>query len=216
MQPGERSPPLKSVGDNLTTCPCNACFQRKDLNNEAMLTQHREFYNQNRLIGFGPQMTMLPFAPIPSSPAGLYATHSLQRPSYPREMFASAAEGRFSLGHGVQDMPKRSALHEGHLVQSQVLQRSPDPPGRFWQQQPSRAGPHEKPRRMRTVFSPQQLERLERHFKSQQYVGSAQRIYIASQLGLSETQVKVWFQNRRIRWRKQVLGNTAAKPQEES
>ncbi|KAK2572376.1 Homeobox protein not2 [Acropora cervicornis] len=41
----------------------------------------------------------------------------------------------------------------------------------------------------------------------QQYVGSAQRIFIAKQLGLSETQVKVWFQNRRIRWRKQVLGH---------
>ena len=60
---------------------------------------------------------------------------------------------------------------------------------------------------MRTVFTPQQLERLERHFKGQQYVGSAQRIFIAKQLGLSETQVKVWFQNRRIRWRKQVLGH---------
>lgn len=66
-------------------------------------------------------------------------------------------------------------------------------------------GPHEKSRRMRTVFSPQQLDRLERYFKNQQYVGSAQRIIIASQLGLSETQVKVWFQNRRIRWRKTAL-----------
>ena len=63
-------------------------------------------------------------------------------------------------------------------------------------------GPQEKPGRMRIVFSPQQLERLERHFKVQQYVGSAQRIYIASQLGLSETQVKVWFQTRRIRMEK--------------
>lgn len=83
-------------------------------------------------------------------------------------------------------------------------------------QLPPGTGPQEKPRRMRTVFSPQQLERLERHFKVQQYVGSAQRIYIASQLGLSETQVKVWFQNRRIRWRKQVLGGTMAKTREES
>ena len=66
-------------------------------------------------------------------------------------------------------------------------------------------GPQEKSRRMRTVFSPQQLDRLERYFKNQQYVGSAQRIFIASQLGLSETQVKVWFQNRRIRWRKTAL-----------
>ena len=79
------------------------------------------------------------------------------------------------------------------------------------------SGPHEKPRRMRTVFSPHQLDRLERYFKNQQYVGSAQRIYIASQLGLSETQVKVWFQNRRIRWRKQALtGAKATSPAQES
>ena len=58
---------------------------------------------------------------------------------------------------------------------------------------------------MRTVFSPHQLESMERHFKQQQYVGSMQRSHIASQLGLTETQVKVWFQNRRIRWRKQML-----------
>lgn len=138
MQPGERSPPMKATGETLTPCPCNACFQRKDLNNEAMLPHHREFYNQNRLVGFGPQMSMLPFAPIPSSPAALYASHSLQRASYPREMFAPTAESRYSLAHGVQDMPKRSTLHEGHLVQSQALQRSPDAPGRYWQQQPSR------------------------------------------------------------------------------
>jgi len=214
LQTGERSPPLKATSEALPPCPCQACFPRKDFNNEALLSHPRDLYNHNRVVGFGSQMTMFPFTPIPSSPASLFAHHSLHRASYPRAVFAP--ENRYSLVHNAQDIPKRSNLHEEHLVQSQTLPRNPDTSAsRYWEQ-PSSKGPQEKPRRMRTVFSPQQLERLERHFKVQQYVGSAQRIYIASQLGLSETQVKVWFQNRRIRWRKQVLGGAMAKTREES
>lgn len=134
MEPGKRPPPLKSVSENLTTCPCNACFPRKDLTNEAMLPHPREFYNHNpRLLGFGPQISMLPFTPLTGSPASLYACHSLHRASFPREVFPP--ESRFSLAHGVQDIPKRSTLHDEHLVQSQALQRSSaDTPGRYWQQ----------------------------------------------------------------------------------
>lgn len=137
MEPGKRPPPLKATSENLTTCPCNACFPRKDLNNETMLPHPREFYNRNpRLLGFGPQISMLPFTPLPGSPASLYASHSLHRASYPRDVFAP--ESRFSLAHGVQDIPKRSALHDEHLVQSQALQRSSDTPGRYWPQPSSK------------------------------------------------------------------------------
>lgn len=58
---------------------------------------------------------------------------------------------------------------------------------------------------MRTIFSPDQLERLEKEFDNQQYIVGTERFYLASELGLTETQVKVWFQNRRIKWRKQNL-----------
>ncbi|XP_031564146.1 homeobox protein ceh-12-like [Actinia tenebrosa] len=63
----------------------------------------------------------------------------------------------------------------------------------------------EKPKRVRTIFSPDQLERLEKEFDNQQYIVGTERFYLASELGLTETQVKVWFQNRRIKWRKQNL-----------
>lgn len=57
-------------------------------------------------------------------------------------------------------------------------------------------------KRKRTIFSQSQLERLEYEFKEQQYLVGTDRRVLAKELGLTEMQVKVWFQNRRIKWRK--------------
>lgn len=62
-----------------------------------------------------------------------------------------------------------------------------------------------KRKRNRTIFTTDQLQRLENEFDRQQYVVGTQRFYLAADLGLNETQVKVWFQNRRIKWRKENL-----------
>ncbi|XP_018671179.2 homeobox protein not2 [Ciona intestinalis] len=57
-------------------------------------------------------------------------------------------------------------------------------------------------KRMRTIFTPNQLEKLEDEFTRQHYMVGSERYFLAKRLNLSETQVKVWFQNRRIKWRK--------------
>ncbi|XP_054287920.1 homeotic protein distal-less-like [Macrosteles quadrilineatus] len=62
-----------------------------------------------------------------------------------------------------------------------------------------------KSKRVRTIFTPEQLERLEAEFERQQYMVGPERLYLAHALQLTEAQVKVWFQNRRIKWRKQHL-----------
>lgn len=64
--------------------------------------------------------------------------------------------------------------------------------------------PHNKgkPKRVRTIFTPYQLERLEQEFAVQMYLVGIDRLKLAKSLGLSEAQVKVWFQNRRIKFRK--------------
>ncbi|OQR78712.1 Homeobox protein Hox-B1-like [Tropilaelaps mercedesae] len=62
-----------------------------------------------------------------------------------------------------------------------------------------------KAKRIRTIFTPEQLERLEAEFERQQYMVGPERLYLAASLNLSEAQVKVWFQNRRIKWRKTHL-----------
>lgn len=60
-------------------------------------------------------------------------------------------------------------------------------------------------KRVRTIFSAEQLEKLEAEFARQQYMVGPERLVLAASLRLSESQVKVWFQNRRIKWRKQHL-----------
>uniref|UniRef100_A0A8C6SGZ3 Empty spiracles homeobox 3 n=1 Tax=Neogobius melanostomus TaxID=47308 RepID=A0A8C6SGZ3_9GOBI len=62
-----------------------------------------------------------------------------------------------------------------------------------------------KPKRIRTAFSPSQLLRLERAFEKNHYVVGAERKQLASGLCLTETQVKVWFQNRRTKHKRQKL-----------
>lgn len=59
-------------------------------------------------------------------------------------------------------------------------------------------------RKARTVFSDQQLQGLEKRFETQRYLSTPERIELATTLNLSETQVKTWFQNRRMKHKKVV------------
>ncbi|XP_033757334.1 homeobox protein EMX1-like [Pecten maximus] len=59
--------------------------------------------------------------------------------------------------------------------------------------------PYRKPKRIRTAFSPAQLLQLEKSFEKSHYVVGQERKDLAGELQLTETQVKVWFQNRRTK-----------------
>uniref|UniRef100_UPI00398E5C80 homeobox protein vex1-like n=1 Tax=Pristiophorus japonicus TaxID=55135 RepID=UPI00398E5C80 len=63
--------------------------------------------------------------------------------------------------------------------------------------------------RARTAFTVEQLKQLEKIFKRKMYLGARERQELAKQLTLSEKQVKTWFQNRRMKLKRQMEYSSA-------
>ncbi|XP_043911016.1 homeobox protein DLX-6-like isoform X2 [Protopterus annectens] len=63
-------------------------------------------------------------------------------------------------------------------------------------------GKGKKIRKPRTIYSSVQLQALNQRFQQTQYLALPERAELAAHLGLTQTQVKIWFQNKRSKYKK--------------
>ncbi|XP_075927748.1 homeobox protein DLX-4-like [Petromyzon marinus] len=114
---------------------------------------------------------------------------------YPGRLRAESAAGNFSQplppyqlsGRGAEPRPGEGGEKRPSLLQG---------PGCT-----ERRG-SKKARKARSIYSSLQLHALNRRFQQTQYLALPERAELAASLGLTQTQVKIWFQNKRSKYKK--------------
>ncbi|XP_075218030.1 uncharacterized protein LOC142322840 [Lycorma delicatula] len=65
----------------------------------------------------------------------------------------------------------------------------------------------DRKKRPRTAFTATQIKALESEFEKNKYLSVSKRLHLSRTLKLTETQIKIWFQNRRTKWKRKYTND---------
>lgn len=142
-------------------------------------------------LGLSPVTAAAPDLPY-SGPYGHLLPYPYSGPAIPGDSYLPCQ---------LSTAPSQPALQERE-TDSEKPPLSPEPPERRPQ------ASTKKLRKPRTIYSSLQLQHLNQRFQHTQYLALPERAQLAAQLGLTQTQVKIWFQNKRSKYKKLLKQNS--------
>lgn len=129
-----------------------------------------------------------------SQPINAYAYHNASRIGSAGS-YTAAAKVDYSYAHLYKQFDNFSP--ETHSPSQDIVKKEPAEP-----EAQMVNGKPRKLRKPRTIYSNYQLAALQQRFHGTQYLALPERAALAATLGLTQTQVKIWFQNRRSKFKK--------------